>query len=174
MRRKIFFVLMIIWMAVIFMFSARDANESTKDSNTIGLMICKVVYSDFDSWPEYKQLEYAKKIDHPVRKSGHVSEYIVLSILVLGAIIPEFKSFKVTNSSFIGLISAKAKYRFYVYWIVGIIISILYAATDEFHQYFVPGRSAEFKDVMIDSIGVVIGGVIVGIVYLVRQRKNVR
>lgn len=29
----------------------------------------------------------------------------------------------------------------------------LYAATDEFHQYFVPGRSCELRDVLIDSAG---------------------
>ena len=31
------------------------------------------------------------------------------------------------------------------------------ACTDEFHQYFVPGRSAEFKDVCIDTAGALAG-----------------
>jgi VanZ family protein len=34
---------------------------------------------------------------------------------------------------------------------------VLYAATDEFHQSFVPGRSAQVKDVGIDALGALVG-----------------
>lgn len=30
---------------------------------------------------------------------------------------------------------------------------MLYAAGDEFHQYFVPGRAAQLSDVVIDAMG---------------------
>ena len=33
----------------------------------------------------------------------------------------------------------------------------IYAVTDELHQYFVPGRSCQVKDVMIDSSGALTG-----------------
>lgn len=33
----------------------------------------------------------------------------------------------------------------------------LYACSDELHQYFVPGRSCQFKDVLIDTFGVITG-----------------
>jgi len=33
----------------------------------------------------------------------------------------------------------------------------LYAVTDEIHQLFVPGRSGELRDVMIDSIAALVG-----------------
>lgn len=33
------------------------------------------------------------------------------------------------------------------------ILTFFYAITDECHQYFVPGRSAEWTDVLIDSLG---------------------
>jgi VanZ family protein len=36
----------------------------------------------------------------------------------------------------------------------------LYAASDEFHQLFVPGRSGEVKDVLIDSAGAVTGALL--------------
>ena len=42
--------------------------------------------------------------------------------------------------------------------------SALYAVTDEIHQYFVPGRSGEITDVLIDSIGCLIGVMIMSIV----------
>ena len=41
--------------------------------------------------------------------------------------------------------------------LLSILFSFLYAATDEFHQLFVPGRSGEFKDVMIDTVGAATG-----------------
>ena len=34
---------------------------------------------------------------------------------------------------------------------------MFYAITDEFHQYFIPGRSAEIRDVLIDSSGALTG-----------------
>ena len=32
-------------------------------------------------------------------------------------------------------------------------LCMLYAAGDEFHQYFVPGRAAQLSDVAIDAMG---------------------
>ena len=40
-----------------------------------------------------------------------------------------------------------------VSWLIG----TAYAMTDEFHQAFVPGRSCEFRDMVIDSCGVLTG-----------------
>jgi hypothetical protein len=34
-----------------------------------------------------------------------------------------------------------------------LLISLIYAASDEFHQFFVPGRFATIKDVAIDFFG---------------------
>ena len=39
----------------------------------------------------------------------------------------------------------------------GAATAAVYAATDEFHQYFIPGRSAEVMDVCIDTLGASIG-----------------
>jgi VanZ family protein len=38
-------------------------------------------------------------------------------------------------------------------WPVG-IVAFLYAAGDEYHQTFVPGRGGKWTDVAIDSIGI--------------------
>jgi len=35
-----------------------------------------------------------------------------------------------------------------------ILLSFFYSITDEFHQYFVPGRSSSISDIMLDSIGI--------------------
>ena len=44
------------------------------------------------------------------------------------------------------------------------IICVAYAALDEYHQMFVPGRSAEVRDVLIDSIGIFAGVILVRII----------
>lgn len=128
-------------MAVIFCFSARDADESEKDSYRVGLAVGKIIVSDFNQKTEEEQLEFAKKIDYPVRKTAHATEYAVLGILLLG-VFYNGNSKKIKNVS------------------LPLIISILYASTDEIHQLFVPGRSGKPFDVMIDGCGAFVGIII--------------
>jgi VanZ family protein len=40
---------------------------------------------------------------------------------------------------------------------VAMAIAVGYAVTDELHQMFVPGRSAQLTDLLADAIGVVVG-----------------
>ena len=42
-------------------------------------------------------------------------------------------------------------------FLAALLTAAVYAATDEFHQYFIPGRSAEVMDVCIDTLGASIG-----------------
>ncbi|MFQ8632799.1 MAG: VanZ family protein, partial [Intestinibacter bartlettii] len=52
--------------------------------------------------------------------------------------------------------------------------SVLYAISDEIHQYFVPGRACQFRDVMIDSCGALFGiAVIVILKKMVNKIKNI-
>ena len=44
--------------------------------------------------------------------------------------------------------------------IAGLIVAFLYAISDEWHQSFVPGRDSSFKDILLDSLGIIIGSVI--------------
>lgn len=53
-------------------------------------------------------------------------------------------------------------------WHVAAVFSILYGASDEWHQTFVPGRFATFADWVADVLGA-IGGVLG--VYLYYQKK---
>jgi VanZ family protein len=41
--------------------------------------------------------------------------------------------------------------------IAAIVLATLYGVTDEFHQLFVPGRSADPYDVLADGVGATIG-----------------
>ena len=74
---------------------------------------------------------------HPViRKSAHVMEYFILGLLL-------FRAFR---GSSIG--SWHWKWSFF-----SVILVALWAAGDEFHQSFVPTRTASVADVVIDIAG---------------------
>ena len=52
-------------------------------------------------------------------------------------------------------------------------LGMLIASLDEFIQRFSPGRSSQFSDVVIDTIGVVIGILLVKLVYKIGQKKSI-
>lgn len=137
-RKLVFSILAIMFACLIFVFSARNGEESTEDSYDVGMLFGSIVYRDFDTWTEDAQLAFAAKVDHPIRKTAHATEYAVFGMLLVGA-----------------LYDGKRKNRFNVLIPWG--LATLYAATDEFHQLFVPGRSGQLADVMLDSVGAIAG-----------------
>ena len=73
------------------------------------------------------------------RKLGHLSEYAILAVLLWRAV----RIFTVNRAWIAAVVSLGA--------------AACYAALDEFHQSFVPTRTASENDVMIDICGAVIG-----------------
>ena len=57
-------------------------------------------------------------------------------------------------------------------FIVSAVFSVLYAASDEFHQAFVPMRGPSVIDVGIDSAGVAAGYLVYGYLQRITERKN--
>lgn len=151
-RQVIFAMLTILWMIVIFSFSAKPGNESEEQSIKAGMIVCHMFVPGFEDLSEQQQIDMAQAIDHPVRKTAHAAEYAMLAGLVLGAVTVSIIRWKNV--------------------LTAVSVSVLYAATDEFHQLFVPARSGQLKDVLIDGCGAVIGTLIIcGIYYLVHKRK---
>lgn len=85
--------------------------------------------------------EYFGSFNVAVRKFGHVSEYFILFNLM---------RWSISGTKF----GTK-----YLALFISIVFSILYAMSDEWHQNFVPGRSASVQDVFIDSFGVILGAI---------------
>lgn len=82
-RRKVFLVLMILWMTGIFVFSSRSGDESAEDSYFMGALVGDIFVPGFDEWSAQRQQAFAEAIDHPVRKTAHAAEYAGLLILAL-------------------------------------------------------------------------------------------
>lgn len=133
----LFLILSITWMTVIFGFSSRDAEESTVQSNSVTELLIRIFEKDYDTMSDAQKQELVEKYDGIVRKIAHFGVFGVLGILTYFAAgslrwIPEFL--------------VKPAY-------VSLPCCILFAMTDEWHQMFVPGRSCQIKDVVIDSLG---------------------
>lgn len=86
---------------------------------------------------------------HMLRKIAHFSEYAALGFCMGGAIYFTFN-----------------KNKFYI----SLIPCVIYAASDEIHQLFVPERSCEFLDVIIDSCGSSLGILIFMLILLIINR----
>ena len=74
----------------------------------------------------------------------HIFVYTLLALLLN-------RAFK--NSGFLSQHKSKR-----LFWVI--LISLIYAMSDEFHQKFVPGRFFSIGDFVVDSCGVVLGSLI--------------
>jgi VanZ family protein len=69
------------------------------------------------------------------------------------AVIYHFSVFFLLNFFIFVTIKKKNKFE-WKYLFVSIAISLIFAALDEIHQFFIPGRSCSSKDFFTDSIGI--------------------
>jgi VanZ family protein len=90
------------------------------------------------------------------RKSAHVFEFGLLALLLGRALIFTWRGAALTRA----LVSRA--------WLAGVVLSSLYATTDEFHQSFVPHREGRIQDVLLDTLSAVAA---LGLWYLFRARQ---
>lgn len=125
-------IIVLIWMVLIFNFSAQPAETS----NELSQGVTKVVVETVEKVTPIEEMKI--NLNHIIRKCAHFTVYLVLGILVLYAFrrsgVRGWKAFSFT-----------------------LAICILYAISDEFHQQFVAGRGPQVKDVFIDSSGALVG-----------------
>jgi len=76
----------------------------------------------------------------------------------------------------LGLLLLHALHFYQLKWIsligYSLLIVIVYALTDELHQYYVPGRAFEISDLLIDTFGAMIGIALLSIFYSQRRKIN--
>ena len=127
---------------LIFFFSAQKAAVSDVTSAGIVERVLHALFRHFEEMPADTQASLRDAVTFAVRKLAHFCEYAVLGILMV---------------------------RAWENCAGALVICSLYACTDEVHQYFVPGRAMQFRDVLIDSAGALFG---IGLVALWRWRKR--
>lgn len=129
----LFFVLALAWMGVIYYLSAQDGNESSLTSGFFTGMLLRLLRVDEAAWAADGRLA---QFHAAVRTFAHFSEYAVLGMLSLAA------------WKFAGL-----KYP----WLPAQGMAMVWAALDEWHQAYVPGRACQWQDMLVDSLGAAFG-----------------
>lgn len=96
-------------------------------------------------------------VHHIIRKCAHLTEYFILSLLI-------FRGIRAGQKGW------------HLRWaLVTVLIVAGYAALDEFHQSFVPGRTAAVTDALIDISGGVAAQLVASLVVLwggVRRQRR--
>lgn len=133
----------LIWMGIIFYLSHQDAS----DSSALSSGFTQVLLDFLNKTIEQLNMDL---LHHLVRKGAHFSAYLILGLLVSHA-----------------LESGKRKASF-----VTFLICVLYASSDEFHQIFIPGRSGQLSDVLLDSFGSLTGIALYLRLFYETRKKN--
>lgn len=132
-------ILALVWMCVIFAFSAQTNEESSVVSEGLSYRMVHSTGFLFHLHLDEEQLrKIAVSIESFVRKGAHMTEYAILAILLF-IWIGRWEISVLRRSS------------------IAVVVTALYACSDEFHQLFVVGRAGCIRDVMIDSVGALLG-----------------
>ncbi|AIF44544.1 VanZ family protein [Virgibacillus sp. SK37] len=149
MYKYISWISVILWAVLIFYLSHQPAEESRELSGGVTEVVAQTVEKvgpnvEFD----------IRDFHREVRKNAHFFIYLILGFLVVNAL---------RASNVLGYRSV----------ILALLICVLYAIVDEVHQLFIPGRSGEVRDVLIDTAGASVGiGVYLLINIIVKKGKS--
>jgi VanZ family protein len=122
---------LIAWASLIFVFST----DTFSSDNTAGILepLLRGIFPTL-AIQEIEQIHLA------IRKLGHLSEYFLFARLLMRGLREQ--------------LGGAATWRECAR---STVITILFAITDEWHQSFVPSRTASAIDVLIDAIGGICG-----------------
>ena len=161
MRKKILlYCIVLIWLGVIFCFSAMDGNASGALSKKVTITVVTTyikigqkigVVSQDITKAEAKKL--VTLFHHYVRKLAHATEYGLLAFLILLSL----GTNKITLKRNI---------------LIVIVACFFYSLTDEYHQTFVSGRGGVFTDCLIDTLGAMIASLLYRIQWKEATRKE--
>lgn len=134
MKNKLLAVIFVAcWMMLIFFLSHQPASVSSGLSSGITEFLLRFT---IDIFPGSES--HVEEFHTLVRKNAHFIAYLILGVLLVNAL-GRWKDLR------------KEKLM------IAFVIAVFYAATDEFHQLFIDGRSGELRDVGIDSAGAATG-----------------
>ena len=100
----------------------------------LAVIIWAGVIFGFSSMAINKEAEFSW-FDFVIKKTAHVVEYAILYYLLFRAM------------------SEKGRKMDKKVWVTSLILVMIYAFSDEWHQTFVPGREGTLRDVGFDTIG---------------------
>lgn len=152
-QRPLLLLLLVLQMTLIFTMSSFGSDSSNAQSN----QIIHVLHQVFPNLSNDHSFFGVSNLVFIVRKAAHFTEYAILGLLF----------FLVYRAYFVKL--TNAKFLFFA-----LCSSFLYACTDELHQLFVSGRSGQFTDVLIDTLGAFFGCLLLLMIRRLRKAWRAR
>ena len=136
--RILILILIILNCSTIFKFSSEIDVESNGRSGRVVEFISNLI-PGINNMTESEKQEFQEDILVPiVRKTAHLTIYTSLGMLSMCLVL----TYKGTH---------------YQKGLSSLVFCIIYSTSDEIHQLFVPGRSGQIQDVFIDTLGALIG-----------------
>ena len=143
-------------MAAIFVMSAQDGSESASLSGGFAGRAADLLFPGFSGKSDAERYAALEAAQHLVRKSAHFCEYALLGLLFCRAL-----SYRISRR----LCCAAA----------ALSAAALYAVSDEVHQLFVPGRSCQLSDMLLDTLGAAAGIAFLFLIrHIVKRRARLR
>lgn len=138
---------------LIFFFSSQTAAESSGTSSRLITWILTLKNPHFAELPQKQQRAQIQQLQFITRKGAHFSVYTLLGI----CLVPPLT-----------LYAGKRGHAALAAW----LFCVAYAVSDELHQYFIPGRSCEIRDFLIDVSGALLGVLIACAAAALWQRRQ--
>ena len=160
-KKKLYTIVAVILLTamyvIIFLFSSESGEESSDLSAGIAEWLMKVYDRLFGAGNGNGAVVDAEifPLEAVIRKMAHFIEYLCIGGLSYSLVLMWYKP------NWKGI------------WFVLLQVFVS-GALDEIHQYFIPGRAAMFKDVLIDTAGGLAGIVIVYLWYKVDSHRKVK
>lgn len=152
------FILVIAWMGLIYFFSSMDNIKSNKNSSSVVSEVIntidKVTNANKETIKRHNNESYMNDMNTIFRKVCHAITYLILAIFVFNFIMRIMKN------------------KVLVYNIISLLITIIYAISDEYHQTFVSGRTGQVIDILIDTGGAIIGLFIIN--KIINRKKSAK
>ncbi len=153
-KSAVFCLLTLLWMTVIFMFSAKNADDSTEQSSFITNILMNIFSNVYRNSDLSDKMQIIESMSFAIRKAAHFSIYSVLGLLSFLSVY------------YLTKFSNKTPF-------ISMLICFIYACSDEMHQLFVPGRSGQLRDVFIDFSGALLMTLIIlAVRKIYRKIKN--
>lgn len=137
-KRFLYLIPVVIWMIFIFYMSGKTGQESSGQSGKISLFITNLLEKVRQD-PAQEMQNLQDILELVIRKAAHMTEYAILFLL-----------------SYLAMVKISMSQSRFYNRSIAVLISLLYACSDEMHQLLVPGRSGKMIDVGIDMAGVLI------------------
>ncbi|MGG7079567.1 VanZ family protein [Clostridium sardiniense] len=146
LKKIIAWIILIGWMIFIFYMSNQSADVSNGQSDFVLRLV--------ESLGVNISANYVDIAITIIRKGAHFTEYLILNLLYFNML-----RFYISNKKAL---------------IYSILLSFLYASTDEFHQTFVEGRAGRLTDVLIDTSGAATGSIVAFIIIKIKERRKAK